>query len=179
VIDVMMAVAEIRSVLMIRGVVCVCFVVFASATAAADSDRYVRKLALPDGQTAVIAEGDFEARSIGTYTVRLYSPDSTKADDTTFYTAGVILERDGMVEDVRVADLDGKGEELVVIVRSAGTGGYLSAQALSFANKGIEVRSHVEGLPKDADPVAALTHTTRVDKVKGTGKYHDPNSGAR
>ena len=65
--------------------------------------------------------------------------------------------------------------QLVVIVRSAGTGGYLSAQALSLANNHIEVRSHVDGLPKDADPVAALTHTTYADKVMGKGKYYDPN----
>ena len=34
---------------------------------------FVEKLALPSGQTAVVAEGDFEARSIGSYSVRIYS----------------------------------------------------------------------------------------------------------
>jgi hypothetical protein len=164
---------------MIRGI-CVWLLVLGSTTAAADGDRYVRKIGLPDGRTAVIAEGDFEARSIGTYAVRLYSSSGANGDESTFYAAGVILERDGTVEDVRLADLDGKGEqELIVIVRSAGSGGYLSAQALSFANKRIEVRSHVEGLPKDADPVAALTRTTHSDTLMHKGQYHNPNAGAR
>jgi hypothetical protein len=148
---------------------------FAASAAFASGDRFVQKLALPDGQAVVVAEGDLEARSIGTYAVRLYS-----SDDTTFYLSGLIAKRDGGIETVRLADLDGKGEQqLVVVVRSAGTGGYLSAQAFSFADKRIEARSHVENLPKDADPVAALTHTTKSDKVMGKGKYHDPNAGAR
>ncbi len=152
-------------------------VVVAASDAAAttSSDRYVRKIGLPDGQTVVIAEGDYEARSTGTYTVRLYA-----SRDTAFYASGVILPRDGTIEDVRLADLDGSGvRQLVVIIRSAGTGGYLSAQALSFTGKRIEVRSHVSGLPKDADAVAALTRTTHVDTVVGKGKFHDPNGGAR
>jgi len=35
------------------------------ACAAELPQRYVQKLALPTGQTAVVPEGDFEARSIG------------------------------------------------------------------------------------------------------------------
>ena len=35
--------------------------------------HFVHKLALATGQTAVVAEGDFEARSIGSYSVRIYS----------------------------------------------------------------------------------------------------------
>ena len=149
----------------------VCLLVFGPGLSAAESnDRFVRELALPDGRAVVVAEGDLEARSIGSYAVRLYA-----SADATSYSDGVILQRDGTIEDVRLADLDGKGKlQMVVIVRSAGTGGYLSAQAFSFTNKQIEVRSHVENLPKDADPVAALTRTTRSDFVIGKGKYHDP-----
>ncbi len=154
----------------------------ASLAAAPDCDtgeRYVRKISLASGQTAVIAEGDCEARSIGSYSVRLYQS-GQPGDDATFYAAGVILERDGTIEAVQQADLDGDGrDEVVVVIRSVGSGGYLSAQALSITNKKIEVRSSVKGLPKDADPVAALTKTSRVDKVKGKGKYHDPVGGAR
>jgi Periplasmic lysozyme inhibitor of I-type lysozyme len=64
-------------------------------------------------------------------------------------------------------------------VRSAGTGGYLSAQALSFANRRIEARTKVENLPADADPVAALDKTRRSDKVMKKGEYHHPSSGSR
>jgi Periplasmic lysozyme inhibitor of I-type lysozyme len=161
---------------MMRWPLCVIVLVlgWSAATAFAADDRYVQKLMLPDGGTAVIAEGDLEPRSTGTYTVRVYA-----SDDTAFYSAGVILKRDGTIEDARLADLDGKGApELVVIIRSAGTGGYLSAQALSVSNKRVEARSHVEGLPKDADPITALTRQSRSDIVIRKGKYHDPNGRA-
>jgi hypothetical protein len=160
---------------MMRRISFVWLLMFTAPAALASGDRFVQKVALPDGQAVVIAEGDLEARSIGTYAVRLYS-----ASDTTFYQSGLIAKRDGSIDSVGLADLDGKGEQqLVVIVRSAGSGGYLSAQAFSFDDERIEARSHVENLAKDADPIAALTHTTKSDKVLGKGKYHDPNAGAR
>ncbi len=153
----------------------------AAAPACDSGARYVQKIVLPSGQTVVIAEGDCEARSLGSYSVRLYKAGGAQpGDDTTLYAAGVILERDGTIEAVRLADLDGNGrDELVVVIRSVGSGGYLSAQALSVANNHIEVRSSVKGLPKDADPIAALTKTSHADKVTGKGKYHDPVGGAR
>lgn len=152
----------------------------ATVDPSAAGHRYVARLGLPAGRTAVIAEGDLEARSIGSYSVRLYGSDGGSGDDTTFYRSGIILARDGSIEDVRLADVDGKtGDEIVVIVRSAGSGGYLSAQALSFANSRMEARAMVSDLPADADPIAALEKTSRSDKLTGKGKYHDPNSGAR
>jgi hypothetical protein len=154
----------------------------AAAFAAEPSEtsvRYVKKVALPGNQTAIVAEGDFEARSVGSYTVRLYAP-GAQADDTTIYESGVLLERNGTIEDVRLADIDAdKRDEIIVIVRSAGTGGYLSAQALSFANGRIEARTKVSDLPADADPVAALDKTHHSDKLMGKGQYHNPNAGSR
>lgn len=41
-----------------------------SATAQAQ-DRHVGKLRLPSNQTVVVAEGDLEARSTGSFSVRL------------------------------------------------------------------------------------------------------------
>ena len=47
----------------------------------------------------MVAEGDFEARSIGSYSVRIYSRQSAQPDvDTTFFSSGVIRARDGTVE---------------------------------------------------------------------------------
>ncbi len=171
---------------MIRSCMCALIAVLAVDCAAAaepseTSVRYVKKIAVSAKQTIIVAEGDFEARSMGSYSVRLYAPNAAQAgDDTTLYESGVLLERDGMIEDIRLADIDGdKQDELIVIIRSAGTGGYLSAQALSFENDRIEARTKVTNLPADADPIAALDKTHRSDKVMGKGKYHDPNAGAR
>ncbi len=154
---------------------CLSAVSFAASPNCVTESRFVQKMTLPSGQTAVIAEGDCEARSLGSYSVRLY-----RDGDATFYQSGLILERDGTIESVHLADLDGDGrDEMVVVMRSAGSGGYVAAQAFSVANNRIEARSSVKDLPADADPVAALTKTTKSDKVKGRGEYHGPVGGVR
>jgi hypothetical protein len=100
------------------------FLLATSAHAAAQ-DRFVAKLTHPTGKTVVVAEGDFEARSIGSFSVRLY--DATAApDQTTFFTSGLVHARDGAIENVILANVDGDQQpEIVVIVRSVGTGNYL------------------------------------------------------
>ena len=96
---------------------------------AADSERFITKVKLPSGQTAVVAEGDFEARSIGSFSVRLYDA-APPGDETTFFRAGIVRSRDGTVEKFILADADGDQQpEIIVRVRSTGTGGYLSAHA--------------------------------------------------
>ena len=94
---------------------------------------FVEKLALPSGQTAVVAEGDFEARSIGSYSVRIYSRQSAQPDDdTTFFSSGVIapatVRLEGLSRGLGNDDLP----SLVVAIRSAGSGGYLSADAFTI-----------------------------------------------
>jgi len=49
-----------------------------SATAQAQ-DRHVGKLRLPSNQTVVVAEGDLEARSTGSFSVRLYAAADARA----------------------------------------------------------------------------------------------------
>lgn len=120
--------------------------------------RFVQKIRLPSKLTAVVAEGDFEARSIGSFSVRLYSMENAQSgDDTTFFVTGIIRQRDGSIEKLELADIDGDGNpELIVTVRSAGTGQYLSADAFAFDKKLVRLRATVSDLAKDADPIAAL-----------------------
>jgi len=88
--------------------------------------------------------------------VRLYEAASAP-DDTTFFLSGVIRPRDGVVERAVLADVDGdRRSEIVVIVRSVGTGGYLAAHAFAQAGDEIVFRAAVQDLAPDADPVAAL-----------------------
>lgn len=120
----------------------------------------VRKLA--SGQTAVVAEGELEARSTGSYSVRLYqaAPDT---DRTTFYQDGVVVARNGTVEKVVLTDIEGKGgEDLVVIVRSAGTGGALSARAFAYDQTNLSLIAQVDDLPAGADAVGALRQSIRA-----------------
>ena len=128
----------------------------AASVHAAAQDRFVSKLTHPTGKTVVVAEGDFEARSIGSFSVRLYEA-AAAPDETTFFTSGLVRARDGVIEKVILADVDGdQQQEIVVIARSVGTGNYLSAQAFAVAKDKLIVRAVVEGLAADADPVAAL-----------------------
>ena len=128
----------------------------ATSAYAADSDRFVSKLALPTGQTVVVAEGDFEARSIGSFSVRLYEA-AAAPDETTFFSSGLIRPRDGVVEKVMLADIDGdKRQEVVVLVRSAGSGSYLSAHAFTPTKNKLVYRGAVMDLAANADPIKAL-----------------------
>jgi hypothetical protein len=146
--------------------------VAAAASTVAASERYVERISVPNKQVVVVSEGDDEAQASGSYTVRLYDAEHMA------YRSGAIVVRDGAIEDVAVADLERNGSEQVVVVLRQGPG-VRSAQAFSVAGNRVAVRSHIEDLPDDADPVALLTKTTRSDKLFGRGKYHDPNSGAR
>ena len=121
------------------------------------SGHFVTKIKLPSGQTVVVAEGELEARSIGSFSVRLYRA-ATGANETTFFTSGLVRSRDGVIEKVVLADINGDEQpEVVVIVRSVGTGGYLSAQVFTVdEDQQLIPGSMVEGLQAEADPVAAL-----------------------
>jgi hypothetical protein len=132
------------------------FVLLTAHVHAVAQERFVSKLKLPTGETVVVAEGDFEARSIGSFSIRLYEA-AAAPDDTTFFIAGLIRPRDGVVEKVVHDDVDGDQKpEIIVIARSVGTGGYLSAYAFVFAKDELSFYAAVEGLSPDADPVVAL-----------------------
>jgi len=127
-----------------------------SSLAMAGSERFVSALKLPSGQTVVVAEGDFEARSIGSFSVRLYAAAGPE-NATTFFTGGMVLGRDGTIERVTLADIDADQKpEIIIVMRSAGSGGYLSAQAIEFDQQNLKPKVSVEGLASDADPIAAL-----------------------
>lgn len=122
--------------------------------------RVVRRLRFDRRLAVVVAEGDFEARSLGSYSVRVYRVDTASQpdDETTFFAFGTVRPRDGSVERVWRADAlrIGNVPALVVSTRSAGRGRYLSADAFELTPREIRLRATVSGLRPDADPVAAL-----------------------
>jgi hypothetical protein len=128
----------------------------ASTPALAQEARFLSKIKLPSGETVVVAEGDYEARSTGSFSVRLYDA-AEPGDETTFFSSGLIEERDGTVETVTLADLDNdKKEEIVVQIRSAGTGGYLSAIAFGVKDKKLHAKGKITDLAPGADVIDAL-----------------------
>jgi hypothetical protein len=106
---------------------------------------------------AVAAEGEGEPRSIGSYALRVYSP-AGEGGPRDRFVAGALRPRDGTVESIRFADLDRDGTpELIVVLRSAGSGGYLSADAYRLRGGAPRFAASVEGLPRDDDPIRALS----------------------
>lgn len=134
-----------------------------AAALAADDDRVVKTAIFPQTQgTAVVAEGDFEPRSIGSYSLRLYAKNDPAFPYDSFIT-GIVRPRDGSVEEIKFADIDRDGApEIVVVTRSAGSGGYLSADAFRFQQKSLALLASVTGIDGKADPVRALA--TSVEK---------------
>jgi hypothetical protein len=122
----------------------------------------------------VVAEGHLEPRSVGSYSVRVYggARPGFPYDD---FIAGIVRPRDGAVESVQPADVDGDGApEIVVVVRAAGTGGYLSADAFHLRGTTLSLVESVRGLAKDADPVAALRDRTAGRPGRTTPEPGEP-----
>lgn len=122
------------------------------------AQRLVQRLALPGGQILVVAEGDSEARSIGSYSVRLYSAGSMQAsEDVGIFVAGLMRARNGTLEKVFLESLKpGEAPSLIVTMRSVGTGSYVSADAFQVVGNKVLLRASVADIAPDADPVAAL-----------------------
>jgi len=127
------------------------------SASAADSDRIVKTaLYAPTQATIVVAEGDLEPRSVGSYSIRLYAKNDPAFPYDRFVT-GLVRPRDGSVESVRFADLDHDGTpEIIVVLRSSGSGGYQSADAFHFRKKSLQLMKSVNGLEASADPVREL-----------------------
>ena len=131
-----------------------------SATYGADlPDDQSKEVYLPSGELAVVSEGNHEPRSVGSYTLRIYSAANPEFPYDNFIV-GIIRPRDGIVERVAVHDVDKNGtDEAIVIMRSVGTGSYLSAEAIQYKDKSLTLLVAVEGLEKNDDPVAALENS--------------------
>ena len=123
----------------------------------AANDSRSRAIQLPGQSTRVVVdEGEREPRSIGSYCLRIYSGRNPEYPYDEFLT-GMILARDGTLEKILVPELDQDGRpEIVIIIRSVGSGGYLSADAFSFDGSELRLLGQVSGLAADADPVQAL-----------------------
>ncbi len=111
---------------------------------------------LSSGKLAVASEGNIEPRSIGSYALRIYTAATPEFpfDD---FIVGTVNSRDGSIEKVITHDFDRDGlDEIIVIMRSVGTGSYLSADAFKYEKGSLSLLSVVQGLKKDADPIQAL-----------------------
>jgi hypothetical protein len=130
---------------------------------AADSEHTVKTAVYPPTQaTIVVAEGDMEPRSIGSYGIRLYAKNDP-AFPYDHFVAGLVRPRDGSIESIRFADIDHDGTpEVIVVMRSTGSGGYQSAEAFHVDAKSLRWMKSVNGLEANADPVRALAASRKI-----------------
>ncbi|MFQ2152990.1 PliI family lysozyme inhibitor of I-type lysozyme [Aeromonas sanarellii] len=121
------------------------------------ADGFFQQQTLPAGQVITVSEGRGEPASTGSYDVRLYSGANPQFPLDQFID-GKVLPRDGSIKALKLLDLNGdKQPELIVIVESAGSGSYLSADAFTIhPQEGLESFNHVEGLAPDEDVIQAL-----------------------
>lgn len=100
----------------------------------ADKDRFVQQLKLPDGHIIMVAEGDQEPRSTGSYAIRLYSGAQPEfpTDD---FLYGTMRKRDGSIKHVELDFKESKtNPAIVIVIESAGTGDYLSVDKFKVNN---------------------------------------------
>ncbi|NTX29387.1 hypothetical protein HT746_20055 [Burkholderia pyrrocinia] len=131
----------------------------AAQAQAADDCSFVKKVELPSRQqVAVVSSGVLEPCSTGSYAVRVYSTaHAAPGFDTDDYVNGALHARDGTVTDAYAADLGARAPQaLVVTTRSAGSGGYVGAQAYVTTPRAVRLVASVDGLAPDADIAAAL-----------------------
>ncbi|WOQ12301.1 PliI family lysozyme inhibitor of I-type lysozyme [Aeromonas media] len=121
------------------------------------ADGLFKQLTLPSGQVVTVSEGRGEPASTGSYDVRLYSGANPQFPLDQFID-GKVLPRDGGIKELKLLDLNGdKQPELIVVVESAGSGSYLSADAFTInPQEGLDSFNHVEGLAPNEDVIQAL-----------------------
>ena len=116
----------------------------------------LQAVSLPSGEHVVVSQPPMEPCSIGSYALRVYRPAAPEFPYDSF-VGGLIRARDGTVAHLTTHDIDGDGsEEIIVIIRNAGSGGYLSADAIRYQGKQLTLLITVAWLHKDADPIPAL-----------------------
>ena len=108
----------------------------------------------PSGDHVVtVTDGPHEPHSLGSYALRLYKPlDPAWPYDS--FVAGLIRPRDGTVADLIL--VDDEQAAILVVVKSAGSGGYLSVDGFRATDSRLIPSGHVSGLPPDADPAVAI-----------------------
>jgi len=136
------------------------FVIPACGAEQKSMDHYFSQHKLSTGMTVVVAEGELEPRSMGSFSIRIYGASLEFPTDE--FLCGIVRARDGVVERVIIQDINEDGiEEIIIVVRSAGSGSYLSADAFQFQLKGVLLVAKVANLGKNANPVKEL-----INKLK-------------
>ena len=128
-----------------------------TAFAADNNGRIVKSALHPQSKgMVVVAEGDFEPRSIGSYTLRVYAKNDPAYPYDEFVT-GTVRSRNGAIESLKFADLDRDGtQEIIVTTRYVGSGNYVTVDAYRLRKKTLLFVTSIAGMDASKDAIQAL-----------------------
>jgi len=130
-------------------------------TWAEESSLFSQVLVWRESGRVIVSESDQEPRSIGSFSIRVYggaNPDFPFDD----YQAGGIFSRDGVIESIHILDVNSDDlDDLVVVQRAVGSGGYRSADAFSVGQTQIVRIGGVTGVAPDVDLLELLKESSR------------------
>ena len=162
-----------RTTSLVAGVLAVCFVSWwitgvvlgePSSNESDCSDHLFIGHTNGSGWVVTVSESESEPRSIGSYAIRLYIPLDPEWPFDSFVD-GDVLPRDGVVEALIYDDINADGvEDAIVVMRSVGSGGYLSADGFILSNEGLGPPIHVDGITERSDLVQELRNLLKKDR---------------
>ncbi|MEP6390511.1 MAG: PliI family lysozyme inhibitor of I-type lysozyme [Halioglobus sp.] len=129
---------------------------FVGSATADESALFSTVLVWQGSGRVIVSENSLEPRSIGSFSIRFYGGRNSDFpfDD---FQVGAIFERDGVIESVQVVDIDGDNQDdLVVVLRTVGSGAYRNVDAFSIGLSEIVRMGSVSGVAPDADPIELL-----------------------
>ncbi len=131
-------------------------------------EHFVRTLELSDKLNVVVSEGEFEPRSIGSYSLLVYAKEQVSgSEDAGLFISGVIRQREGTLERVFIDRLEpGAAPSVIVTMRSVGSGSYLSAEAFQMVDNALVLQATVTSAPAETDPVKALEASLRASRAR-------------
>lgn len=136
---------------------CITLAFSATATAADNNGRVIKSALHPQSKgMVVVAEGDYEPRSIGSYTLRIYAKNDPAYPYDEFVT-GTVRQRNGTIESLKFADLDRDGaQEIIVTTRYVGSGNYVTVDAYRLRKKNLQLLTSIAGMDASKDAIQAL-----------------------
>lgn len=132
-------------------------IALSAAAIGADNNRIVKTGVFPQTKgMVVVAEGDFEPRGIGSYSLRVYAKNDPAYPYDEFIT-GTIRTRNGTIESLTFADLEHDGtQEIIVTTRYIGSGNYVTVDAFRLRKKNLQFITSIAGMDAKLDAVQAL-----------------------
>lgn len=129
--------------------------------------HFFQTLAVPGGAVVVNAREVYPP-SLGGYSVMLYGPPATPAAPQGEFLAGCLRQDGGAgIEKAVLADVDGDGQDDVVVSGQSGPRRSASAFAFDLRRRQVTLLAELPNLEPGTDPVAQLRQAQRKEETQG------------